>query len=69
MCVCVCVCVRACVCAARKLQARKKVTSGHEKVASVSCSLEPGDLVRSHPVLEMTVCVKDQGRSSLDHFN
>ena len=62
MCVCVCVRARACVCAARKLQARKKVTSGHEKVASVSCSLEPGDLVRSHPVLEMTVCVKDQGR-------
>ena len=69
MCVCVCVCVCVCARAARKLQARKKVTFGHEKVASVSCSLEPGDLVRSHPVLEMTVCVKDQGRSSLDHFN
>ena len=69
MCVCVCARARACVCAARKLQARKKVTSGHEKVASVSCSSEPGDPVRAHPVLEMTACVKDQGRSSLGHFS
>ena len=65
MCVCVCVCVRA----ARKLQARKKVKSRHEKVASVSCSLEPRDLVRLYPLYEITVCSKDQGGSSPDHFN
>ena len=70
--VCVCVCVRVCacvcVCAARTLLTRKKVKSLHEKVASVSYSLEPHDQVLSYPVFDITVCSKDQGRSSPDHF-